>query len=164
MRRRLVGEQKERRNLRKREATWIQSKSDKVGREMNDKAKTLGMFEFGSWHEATLLAGKAPTTTKRIDRVKKDDDGREFVGCRLVARCIKPRREGPRDVLFAAIPRLKATKALFACVAGVREKRREQGQDEVTLMFIDVKNAHLNAKCDEDEWVELPDKFQKCRK
>ena len=28
-------------------------------------------------------------------------------------------------------------------------------------MFVDVKKAHLNAKCDEEEWVELPDEFKK---
>ena len=150
MRRRLVGEPKERHNLRKREATWIRSKSDKVGSEMNDKVNTLGMFEFGSWHEATSKAGKAPTTTKWIDRVEKDDDGREFVRCRLVARGFKPTREGPRDDLFAAMPPLEAKKALFAYVPGVREKRRKQGQDEVKLMFIDVKKEDFNAKYDEE--------------
>ena len=67
----------------------------------------------------------APTTTKRIDRVKKDDDGREFVRCRRVARNVKPRREGPRDDLFVAMPPLEAKKALFAYDAGVREKKRE---------------------------------------
>ena len=54
--------------------------------EMNDKVKTLGMFEYASWHEATSKAGKAPTTTKWVDRAKNRDDGREFVRCRLVAR------------------------------------------------------------------------------
>ena len=39
----------------------------------------LAMFMFGSWRELTSKAGKAPTTTKKIDRVTKDDDGREFV-------------------------------------------------------------------------------------
>ena len=29
------------------------------------------------------------------------------------------------------------------------------------LMFIDVKRAHLNAKCDEEEWVELLDELKK---
>ena len=36
-----------------------------------------------------------------------------------------------------------------------------QEQDEAKLMFIDVKKAHLNAKCDEEEGVELPDEFKK---
>ena len=44
------------------------------------------MLEFGSWEEATSKAGKAPTTTKWIDRAKKNDVRREFVRCRLVAR------------------------------------------------------------------------------
>ena len=104
---------------------------------------------------------KALTRTKWIDRVKKHDDGFEFVTCRLVARDFKPRREGPRDDLFAAMPPPEAKKALFTYVAGVREKRREQGQDEVKLMFIDVKTAFLNAKLDEEEWVDLPDEFKK---
>ena len=83
------------------------------GREekVNYMVKTLGMFEFGSWQEATLKAGKAPTT-KWIDRVTMGDDGREFVRCRLVARDFKPRREGPRDDFFAAMPPLGAKKAL----------------------------------------------------
>ena len=52
-------------------------------------------------------------------------------------------------------------KSLFACVAGVREKWREQGQDEVKLIFIDVKKAQFNAKCEEEEWIELQDEFKK---
>ena len=99
-----------------------------------------------------------PTTTKWVDRVKKDDNGKMFVRCRLVARDFKPKHEGPRDD-FAAMPPLEANKALFAFVAGMREKRRVQGHDEVKLMFVDVKKAHLNAKCDEEAWVELPGEF-----
>ena len=78
-----------------------------------------------------------------------------------MARDFKPKREGPRDKLFAARPPLEAKKAFFAFVVGMREKRRAQGHDEVKLMFVDVKKAHLNAKCDEEEWVELPDEFKK---
>ena len=122
--------------------------TDKVGRR---RRSSLGIFEFGSWEEPKLKTGKAPTTTKWIDRVKKVDDSREFVRCRLVARDFEPRREGPRDDLSAAMPPLETQKALFAYVAGVREKRREQGQDEVKLVFIalTVKKAHLDAKCEE---------------
>ena len=36
-------------------------------------------------------------------------------------------------------------KALFAYVAGVRE-RRHKGQAEVKLMLIDVKKAHIKGK------------------
>ena len=129
--------------------------------EMNYMIKTLKMFEFGSWEDATSTTSKMPTTTKWVDRAKKDDSGKMFVRCRLVARDFKPKHEGPRDDLFAAMPPLEAKKALFAFVAGMREKRRAQGHDEVKLMFVDGKKAHLNAKCDEEEWVELPDEFKK---
>ena len=80
------------------------------------------MFEFGSCEEATK-AGKAATSTKWIDQVKKNDDGREFVRCRLVSRRFKPRRKSPMDDLFAAVPPLEAKNALFANVVGVCEQR-----------------------------------------
>ena len=67
---------------------------------------------------------------------------------------------GLGDDLFVAMPPLEAKKAPFANVAGAREKRREQGQDEVMLLCIDVKKAHRNAICDEEEWVELLDEFK----
>ena len=56
-----------------------------------------------------------------------DDGGKEFVRCRLVGRDFKPKREGPRDDLFAAMPPLESKKALFAMVAGERGRRRRQG-------------------------------------
>ena len=43
---------------------------------MSYMVKTLGIFDLGSWEEATLKAGKASATTKWIDRMKKNDDGR----------------------------------------------------------------------------------------
>ena len=107
--------------------------------EMNYMVKTLKMFEFESWEDATSRTSKMPTTTKWVDRAKKDGTGKTFVRCSLVARDFKPKREGPRDDLFAAMPPLEAKKALSAFVAGVREKRRAQGHDEVKLMFVDVK-------------------------
>ena len=66
--------------------------------------------------------------------------------CRLVARDFKPRRDGSEDDLFAVMRSLEAKKALFAHVAGVREKRREQDLDKVKLMFVDVKKTHFKCK------------------
>ena len=111
---------KERYNLRKRQVIWIWSKSDK------------GQYI------------RHVSTTKGIDLVKKDDDGKVAM-CRVVARDFKPRRVGPRDDL---------------CAAGVRENQLEQGQDDVKLMFTDVQKAHVNSKCEEEEWVELPNEFK----
>ena len=51
----------------------------------------LNMFEFGTYEEATEKGGKQPTTTKWVEGKKVDDDGKEFVRCRLVARDFRPR-------------------------------------------------------------------------
>ena len=128
---------------------------------MNYMIKTLKMSEFGLWEDATSRTSKMLTRTKWVDRAKKDDNLKMFVRCRLVARDFKQKHEGPRDDLFAAMPPIEAKKVLFAFVAGMREKRRVQGYDEVKLMFVDVKKAHLNAKCDEEDWVGVPDEFKK---
>ena len=77
-------------------------------------AVKLGMFEFADYDEAKARGGKEPTTTKWVEGKKVDEDGVEFVRCRLVARDFKPKREGPRDDLFAAMPSLEVKKALFA--------------------------------------------------
>jgi len=122
--------------------------------------KKLDMFEFGDHEEAKMKGGgKEPTTTKWVEGKKVDDDGEEFVRCRLVGRDFKPRCEAPRDDLFAAMPPLEAKKVLFAMVAGERGRRRRKKLKEMKLMFIDVKKAHLNARCDEQAWVELPSEF-----
>ena len=99
---------------------------------MNYMMKTRGMFEFGSWKDATLKAGKMPTMTKWVDRVKKDDDGGTFVRCRLAARQRRPVRGDATA---------EAKKTLFALAAGVREKRRAQGHDGLKIMFIAVKKG-----------------------
>ena len=83
--------------------------------EMNYMVITLGMFGFGMWQEGTSSNRGARTTTKWIDRVEEDADGREFVRWPLVASDFKPRREGPRDELSVAI----------WSVARVRGKRQD---------------------------------------
>ena len=90
--------------------------------ELNYMVKTLRMFEFGTWEDATSRTSKMATTTKWVDRAQKDDNGKMFVRCRLVARDLKPKRQGRRDDLLAAMPPLEAQKGLFAFVAGMREK------------------------------------------
>ena len=41
----------------------------------------------------------------------------------------------------------------------MRGQRRRKGLVKVMLMFIDVRKAHLNAVCEEEEWVGLPEQF-----
>ena len=45
---------------------------------MNYMVKTLKMFEFGSWEDATSRMSKMATTTKWVDRSKKDDIGKHL--------------------------------------------------------------------------------------
>ena len=49
------------------------------------------------------------------------------------------------------MPPLEAKKALFAHVAGTRRRRRTEDEDKLKLMFVDVKKARLNGRCDEEE-------------
>ena len=95
---------------------------------------------------------QCPTTTKWV--------WKKFVSSWLVARKFKPKREGPRDDFFAAMPQLEAKKALFAFGARARAKRRVRDLAEVKLMFVDVKKAHLGVGCDEEERVQLLDEFE----
>ena len=57
------------------------------------------------------------------------------------------------------MPPLESKKLMFRMVAGMRGQRRRKGLEEVKLMFIDVRKAHLNVECDEEEWVQLPEEF-----
>ena len=116
------------------------------------------------WEEATSKARKAPTSTKWIDHVKKDDNGQVFVGSRLAAHDLQPIREGLRGRLVCGGATAEGEETITAQVAGVRENRREQGQHQVKLVFTDVKKAHLNATCDEEERVELPNEFKRFRR
>ena len=73
-------ENRRRDNLRNREEEQVRQGLEE---EMNYMVRTLRMFLFESWRVATWKAGKAPTTTKWIDGMKKNNNGREFVRCRL---------------------------------------------------------------------------------
>ena len=108
--------------------------------------------------------GNAPTITKWVEGWEKGEDGSRFVRSRLVARDLvardfKPKREENPGEMFAAMPPLEAKKLLFRMAAGVRGWRKRKGAAEIKLMFIDVRKAHLNAVCDEEAWVELPEEF-----
>ena len=80
---------------------------------------------------------------------KQDDDGREFVICRFVARDFKPRREGRLvrgEATAGGKERIESMRSLQACA----RRDVEQGQDEEKHMFTDVKQAHFIAKCDQE--------------
>ena len=140
---------------------WLDPKQVKAGRsdEVQFMVKKLDMFEFGSYEEAVRRGGKKPTTTRWVEGWKNDDSGGRFVRCRLVGRDFKTKGGKEQEELFAAMPPLEAKKLVFRMTARVRGVRRRKGLEEIKLMFIDVRKARLNARCDEEEWVELPEEF-----
>ena len=133
----------------------------KIGRkeELEFMVEKLDMFEFGTYEEAVSRGGKPPTTTKWVEGWKAVDKGGRFVRCRLVGRDFKVKGVEEREDFFAAMPPLESKKLMFRVVAAMRGQRRRRVLEEVELMFIDVRKAHLNARCEEEEWVELAEEF-----
>ena len=72
------------------------------------------------------------------------------VRSRLVARDFKG-GDKDRDDLFAGSPPLEAKRLLLSRAA----TRRKDGRRR-KLMFIDARKAHLNPRCEVDEYIELP--------
>jgi hypothetical protein len=73
-----------------------------------------------------------------------------IIRSRLVARDFKG-EDKDRDDLFAETPPLDAKRMLLSRAA----TRRRDGRWR-KLMFIDARKAHLNPKCEDDVYVELP--------
>ena len=131
-----------------------EARSDEV-----DFMHKIVMFDYVNVSECWERTGAAPTSTRWVDVVKKNDAGELTVRCRLVGRDFKPKGDRDREDLFAAMPPLEAKRMLFRMAAGMRSIRREQRLPEMKLMFIDVRKAHLNAECHDDVYVDLPVEF-----
>ena len=130
--RRLVEEQKERPKFEE-EGGDLDPEQLRLGRE-GDGRQGQDAWDVRVLFRGTSKAGKAPTTTKWIDRVRKDDDVREFVRCRLVARGFQTKTRGSegRSVSRRCHHSMQR-KHFLHTLQGVREQRREQGQDEVLM-------------------------------
>eukprot|EP00973_Karenia_brevis_P069178 9619237-Karenia_brevis.AAC.1 len=76
--------------------------------------------------------------------------GEHDVRCRMVAKDYKGKDNG-RDDLFAETPPLEAKRMLLSRAA----TRRKDGRQR-KLMFIDVKKAHLNPRCEENVYPDRP--------
>ena len=94
--------------------------------------------------------GKQPTSVRWVD-TNKGTNGNFDIRCRLVARDFKG-ADKDRDDLFAESPPLEAKRMLMSRAA----TRRPDGKYR-KMMFIDAKKAHLNPKCEEDQYIELPE-------
>ena len=74
-----------------------------------------------------------------------------LVRSRLVAREFKGDDSG-RDDLFAGTPPLEAKRMLFS-----RAVSRTKGGRFRKLLLIDARKAHLNPKCEQDVYINLPE-------
>ena len=101
------------------------------------------MVQRNMWSEVGELecwerTGRPPATTP-------------LIRSRLVARDFKVRGEKDNEDLFAATPPLELIRLLLSRTASLRMDRRVR-----KMLFIDAEKAHLNPRCDEDVYVELP--------
>ena len=105
------------------------------------------MQKRGLWKVVPTPPGVVPVSVRWVDVLKAEGTTRS----RLVARDFKGGDRG-RDDLFAATPPLEAVRMLLSRAATNTPSRLRR-----KLMFIDAKKAHLNPRCVEDVYIELPE-------
>ena len=104
------------------------------------------MKDRGLWDVVPWPKEGCPVSVRWVDVLKGDGTTRS----RLVARDFKG-ADRHRDDLFAATPPLEAVRAVLSMAA------TESSDGSVKkLMLIDAKKAHLNPRCKEDVYIELP--------
>ena len=99
--------------------------------------------------ECIEKTGQDPVSVRWVD-TDKGGPGQVLVRSRLVARDFKG-GDKDRDDLFAETPP-EAKRLLISRAATQRKDGRWR-----KLMFVDVKKAHLNPKCEEEVYIELPE-------
>ena len=105
------------------------------------------MQQRGLWKVIRTPPGVVPVSVRWVDVLKAEGITRS----RLVARDFKGADRG-RDDLFAATPPLEAVRVLLSRAATATSCRTRR-----KLMFIDAKMAHLNPRCVEDVYIQLPE-------
>ena len=113
------------------------------------------IFKVVKKSEALRVIGKNPISTKWVDTDKSHGIGEMLVRSRWVARDFKEKGEKDRDDLFSATPPLELIRYMLSRQA----TRRADGRERKTL-YIDVKKAHVIAKCTQDVYVELPEEAE----
>ena len=111
--------------------------------------ETRGIWEIVPLEECHKRTNQDPVTIRWVDTNKHFPEDM-FVRSRLVARDFKGGDKG-RDDLFAETPPLEAKRLLLSRAV----TRKERGYRK--LMFIDARKAHLNPKCEEDVYINLPE-------
>ena len=94
--------------------------------------------------------GKPPVTVRWVD-TNKGTKAKVDLRSRLVGRDFKGGDKG-RDDLFAETPPLEAKRMLLS---RAMTKRRDGKRRK--LLFMDARKAHLNSRCEEDVYIELPE-------
>ena len=94
--------------------------------------------------------GRGPVSVRWVD-TNKGKEGVMEVRSRLVARDFKG-KDNKRDDLFAETPPLEAKRMLLSRAVTRRRDRRKR-----KLLFIDARKAHLNPRCEQDVYIELPE-------
>ena len=100
--------------------------------------------------ECFAKTGKPPVSVRWVRTNKAHPVGTD-IRCRLVARDFKAGEKG-RDDLFAETPPLEAKRILLSRAATQRKDGKWR-----SLTFIDAKKAHLNPKCEDDVYIDLPE-------
>jgi hypothetical protein len=111
-----------------------------------------GIWEVIPIRECWEKTGKAPTGVRWVD-TNKGDEERTDVRSRLVARDFSTKADKGRDDLFAGTPPLEAVRMQFSRAV----TRRKRGRGLRKIMFIEARKAHLNPRCTEDVFIELPE-------
>ena len=113
-----------------------------------------GIWEVRPREECWEKTGKGPTGVRWVDTNKGDEEESD-VRCRLVARDFRNKRDKGRDDLYAETPPLEAIRMQFS--KAVTRRRMGCRRKCKKMMFIDAKKPHLNPRCEEDVYIELPD-------
>ena len=104
------------------------------------------MEQRGLWQVVPIPLGVVPVRVRWVDVLRGDGTTRS----RLVARDFQG-ADRDRDDLYAATPPLEAFRVILSRAAtetSTRERRK--------VVFIDAKKAHLNPRCLDEVYIELP--------
>ena len=101
-------------------------------------------------NECWAKTGKKHVSVKWVDTNKGTCEA-PIIRCRLVARDFKVKGDKDREDLFAATPPLEMKRMLISRTTC----RRKDGRYK-KMMFVDARKAHLNPRCDQNVFIELP--------